>query len=204
MTSLRNAPAATAPATGPDQGRQGPVMTAAKARVGVGAAPLIGQLLALALISIGVVAIRDVLVATGVITGQPWIPTAIAAVDGLTPQPWLVAAAVAAIILGVVVLIAALKPRPRKVVPLTSATGVYLRTGDVATVAQHAAADVDGITHARASATQRAVTVTADTTAPHDLQRAVRAAVTQAVTEALAGLERPPTVKVTLSSIGMS
>lgn len=203
MTSLRHAPAATAPA-GPDQGRQGPVMTAARPRVGVGAAPLIAQLLALALIGLGVIAIRDVLVVTGVLTGQPWIPAAISAVDGLTSQPWLVAVAAAAIVLGVIVLIAAVKPRPRKVVPLTSASGVYLRTGDVAAVAQHAAADVDGITHARVSATAQAVTVTADTTAPSDQHSAVRGAVTQAVNDALTGLERPPSVKVTLSAIGMS
>ena len=61
--------------------------------------------LALVLIALGVIAVRDVLLWTGAITGTPWIINALKYFDGLTPQEWMLPAGIAVAILGVLLVL---------------------------------------------------------------------------------------------------
>jgi len=98
------------------------------------------------------------------------------------------------VLLGLWLLVAALRPRPRTATTVTSETGVFLRPKDVSRLAQTAAEQVDGVLAADVSATRRAVRVRVRGTAAADVSENVRAAVSRR----LSALDSPPTVNVSL------
>lgn len=162
-----------------------PVASAAAARVGAA--------LALGLVALGVVGVRDAAIAAGWIGGTPWVPAAADAVDGLTPSGWMPAAAVFAAVLGVALLGVAVAPRRRVAVPVTAASAVFLRRADVATIAATVARDVPGVLDARATASSRRLVVRCTvTTGDAGLRQRIEAAV---ATE-LAALHRVPAITV--------
>ena len=57
-------------------------LRAAKPPVGVGASPLVAQLIAIALVALGAVGVQALLSQTGAIGQAPWTTTALEAVDG--------------------------------------------------------------------------------------------------------------------------
>jgi hypothetical protein len=92
-------------------------------------------------------------------------------------------------------IITALRPRSRKTLAVTSATGVFLRTRDIARLASAAADDVDGVLSAHSVASRRTVTVTVESDTAGIADR-----VQETVAQRLATLDDPLKVKVRVRS----
>lgn len=172
----------------------------AKAPVGPAPVAVIGVVVAILVTTLGIIAIRDALVAAGAITGSPWLTAAAGALDGLTPAPWFVAVGVVLLLLGLWLVAKALRPRPRSGIALRAETGVFLRPQDVARLASGAAADVDGVLDSTASASTRKLVVRVTTTGDPSTEQQVR----EAVTERLSHLHRGPSVRVQARSEGQA
>lgn len=177
-------------------------MAAAKTPLGPGVISLVGVVLALLVITLGVVAAQTALVAAGALTGSPWLTTSVTAVNGLSPAAWMLPGGIVVALVGLWLVITAVKPRPRTGVALQAATGVFLRPRDIARLAAAAADDVDGVQDARASATRTKVTVHVTTTGANDTtaQGGVADAVKTAVAGRLSALKKP--VRVTVRTPG--
>lgn len=175
-------------------GREPSPMQAAPQKTGSGPIGVVGPLLAVLLLALGALLLRDALVAAGALSGRPWLPAAVDGLDGSTPARWLVPAGIVLALVALWLIVTALRPRSRKTLPLTSRTGVFLHTHDIARLASGAAQDVDGVLHVSSTATRAKVAVTVRATAEDGL----REAVTSAVTERLAPLQSPPRVSVTV------
>jgi len=154
------------------------------------------------LLALGVVGIRDALVAAGAFGGSSWTKNTANAIDGLTARTWMIPAGIGLAVLGLWWLLAALKPRKRTEISLSGTPGAWMRPGDLARLAQPTAENVEGVVSASTSATRRTVTVKATTTARDSAQ--VRTAVTDAVGDRLSALRRAPRVKVKARYIGGS
>ena len=148
--------------------------------------------LAVLLVALGVIVIREALVVAGRVDGEPWIAPVVDSIDGLVPSPLVAAVGVVVALLGLWLVVIALGRRVRTRLDVTSSTGTTIGLNDAARLAASAADEVDRVLSARASATRRAVTVTVTTLEGDDVTDAVRAA----VTERLAPLAQPLTVKV--------
>jgi len=148
--------------------------------------------LAVLLVAAGVLLIREALVAAGTVDAEPWIAPAVDSVDGLAPSALVSVVGVLVALLGLWLVVVALGRRVRTRLDVTSSTGTTIGIGDAARLAASAADEVDRVLSARASATRRSVTVTVTTLEGDDVTDAVRAA----VTERLAPLARPLSVKV--------
>jgi hypothetical protein len=171
------------------------VMRAARQKTGAGRIGVVGPLLAAALTAAGVVLLHDAIAEADSTSGRTWTAAVLDRIDGLTAQWWMVPAGALAALAGLWLIVTALRPRSRKTVAVTSATGVFLRTRDVARLASAAAEDVDGILSARSVAGRRTVTVTvASPTAE------VAEQVRHAVQERLAVLSDPMKVTVRVRS----
>lgn len=151
-------------------------------------------LLALAVIALGAIGIRDALVAAGAFGGTSWTKSAASTIDGLSPQTWMIPAGVALALFGLWWVLAALKPRRRTEIALSGDPGAWIRSGDLARLAQPTAENTDGVVSARVSAGRRRVTVKATTTARDSAE--IRSALADAVQDRLTALQRAPKVKV--------
>lgn len=167
-------------------------MPGARQKTGIGRIGVVGPVLAVLLAALGVVLIRDALITFDVLPGSAWLPAVLDGLNGLTAEWWMVPAGVGIALLGLWLVMTALRPRSRKTVPVTSATGVFLHTRDISRLASDAASEVDGVLSATSSASRRTVTVTVrSTTSP-----GIADAVTDAVNQRLSALETPPQIKV--------
>lgn len=176
-------------------------LAAAKTPIGPGGLSVVGLILALVVLALGVVGVQAALVATGLLSGKPWLTSGIALVNGLRPAGWMPAAGTVMALLGLWLLLLALKPRPRTAVALQAATGVFLRPRDLARLAVATADDVDGVQDAHASASRTTVTLTltttgSDTNTPTSSRDGVTEAVKAAVTQRLSVLDKPVRVRV--------
>ncbi|KRD43745.1 hypothetical protein ASE38_05930 [Cellulomonas sp. Root930] len=148
--------------------------------------------LAAVLVVLGVLVVREALVAAGRVDGEPWIAPVVDSADGVVPSTLVTAVGVVVALLGLWLVVVALGRRVRTRLDVTSSTGATIGVGDAARLAASAADEVDRVLSARASATRRSVTVTVSTLEGDDVSDAVRAA----VTERLAPLAQPLSVKV--------
>ncbi len=181
-----NAPSTTAATSSAD------AMRPAKAPVGVSKVAIAAVVLALLITALGVVAIRDALVAAGALSGEGWLSKAVMQVDGVTPGLWLLPAAAALVLVGLWLVLTALRPRRRTGVALRADTGVYLRPRDISRLSTSAAEGVDGVLDASASATTRSVSVRVTTTGDVETDQKVR----DAVADRLRHLDPVPGVRV--------
>jgi hypothetical protein len=112
----------------------------------------------------------------------------------------MVAAGVVAILVGLVLLAVALRPRPRTALRVQARTGIFIGPKSIARLAVGAAERVNGVDTAQAVATRKRVTVTIRTWSetPDELQEAVA----QAVRNRLSRLAAPPPVRVELDKNG--
>lgn len=204
MTALDTTPApAGAPrAGGPqdggtalDAGGQRTPMRPAKSPTGAGPVGVVGPLLAVLLGGLGVVLLHDALVAAGAMTGS-WLQPATRSLVGVRPAGWMVPAGLVLALLGLWLLLTALRRRTRRTLALDSRTGAFIGTGDLARRASAAAQDVDGVLSASSSATRRTVTVQVTTTGDASIPGAVRDSVTAGVST----LAAPPRVRVRATS----
>lgn len=168
-------------------------LRAGKLPVGNGPVGWIGVVLAVVVTALGVLGIIEALIGAGVIGGRSWIAEAASSSGGLRPARWLVPAGAALILLGLWLLVAALRRRPRRVVALTSATGVYLRTADLARLAEASARRTDGVIDAHAGASRRTISVSVTTTTSQTTDLGTR--VEQAVAHRLQAVAKPPRIR---------
>ncbi len=187
---------------GPDSAAAPVEPTAGRTPTAAPAAAPWAVLLALVVLALGVVGIRDALIAAGAFGGSSWTKNTANAIDGLTARTWMVPAGIGLAVLGLWWLLAALKPRKRTEISLSGTPGAWMRPGDLARLAQPTVENVEGVVSASTSATRRTVTVKATTTARDSAE--VRTAVTEAVGDRLSAVGRAPRVKVKARYIGGS
>lgn len=167
-----------------------------------GAPPAAGVavLLAVLLLALAAVLGRDTLVIAGAVTGRPWTTAALGAVDGLQPQAWMVPVGVVVALVGLWLVVAALRPRPRRDVELGTSGAIWVDRSDTARLAQTAALTADGVLDARASTSRRGVRVRVTTTA-QDTSPVV-ADVRSQVERALSELSPTPSLSIKTSTTG--
>ena len=180
-------------------------VTPAPARLPTGpaAAAVVGVLVPLVLIGAGVVAVRDALIRAGATGGSPLLPRAGRWVAGIAPGSLLLGLSVASVVVGLLLLLLALRRRSRPDLVLDAAVPIHLRPGDVARVAAAAADQVDGVRSASTTATPSRVRVAVQTTGEvQGIADAVTAEVTAAV-RAVRNRRRGsvPTVTTTMRSV---
>lgn len=151
--------------------------------------------MAVLLTAIGLVLLHDAVAASDSRPGRTWIAAIFDAFDGLTAEWWMIPLGLVVALIGVWLIVTALRPRSRKTLAVTSATGIFLRTADVARLASAAADDVDGVLAASSVASRRKVTVTVESDRDQ-----VADLVRDAVTERLSALQKPPPVRVRVRS----
>ncbi len=175
-------------------------MTPARPPVGVGASPLVAQLLALLVVATGVVGVQEAVSRVGLVGGPSWVGSTASALDGLSPPPWLLLAAVVLAVVGLLLLVVALKRRPRKSLTLQAQTGVYLRTGDLAKLVSERLDGLDAASDTSVDVSRRKIQVTVVSIAPQDHNQAVTSAIDERLAPCLAAIESPPRVKVTIKN----
>lgn len=174
-------------------------LPAAKSPAGTGATPLVAQLLSLALVPLGVVAVQHLLVQLGAISGGSWLETTVQAADGVAgDSPVVLGAAIAALVVGVLLLPVALKPRPRRTLALTASSGVHLRRKDLQRVVEAAIDGTDGVTDADVSVGRRRVKVVARSVATSERDTALESTVREQVEKVCAAVDRSPRVTVAI------
>lgn len=170
-------------------------MPAAPQKTGSGPIGVVGPVLAVLLLALAVLLGREAAVGLGWLQGEPWLPSAAQALDGLGAQTWMIAAGIVVALVGLWLLVTALRPRSRKTLPVTAETGVFVHTSDVARLASAAAREVDGVLSAKSSATRSSVAVHVEALSPE-----VSSAVQQQVTDRLRALRSTVRVKVKVST----
>jgi len=152
----------------------------------------VGPVLAVLTIALGLVLVRDALASAGVLPSDGWVLTVLAAMNGQTRTGWALAGGIVAALVGLWLIVIALRRRRRKALWLRKAAGVGIRPRDVARLARVAADDVDGVLDAKATAGLRNVNVDVRTTGDPYTRDRVR----EVVTARLAALAKPPKVSV--------
>ncbi|QEN12033.1 DUF6286 domain-containing protein [Mycolicibacterium sp. ELW1] len=152
--------------------------------------------LAVLLIAVGAVCLRDTAVQAGLVGGEQWLPLAVKAVDGLQPSIIVLAVTIAAGVVGILLTGLAVKPRRATAVPARGDSGgaVYVRLRDVAQAAATAARDVPGVEQVDSTATARKVSLRCVVSVPEIAE--IRHLVARAVRDELQPLARPPRITV--------
>ena len=167
-------------------------LSAAKAPIGPGTITGLGLVWSVLLIAIGVLGVQAALVAAGWLDGTSWLAWVIQQFDELTPQWWMLPAGIVLILLGLWLVLMALRPRPSNAMALTASTGVFVKPADVARIAVAAAEQVDGVEDAKASASRGRVSLRIVGTGSSEIAGEVQ----RAVTERLSALDTPVRVSV--------
>lgn len=135
----------------------------AKQPVAAPAAATAGIVSAIAVTAVGVVGIHDTMQTAGVIGGTSWIGWVADKAEVLLPVDWMIYAGIGAVVVGLLFLIAALKPR-RGTHLAVGVHGVWIRRGDIARLATDTARATNAVTSATSKAKGRSVWVTATAT----------------------------------------
>jgi len=165
------------------------------------AARRIAVLLALIVLIVGVMALREAGVVLGWVHGTPWVGTSVAAVNGLHSRWWMIPAGAGAAVVGGWLMFIALWPRRKTVVAVDAAGSVWMRPRDVARLASHAASSVAGVEVLHAEATRRKVVLYVGLTGA-DSDAAAKGAITAAVGSATEILLPPPRIAVRIGTSG--
>lgn len=174
-------------------------LPAAKSPAGTGASPLVAQLIALAFVALGVVAVQHLLALLGAIRGRSWVESAVTAADGLDGRtPAVLATSVVALVLAVLLLPVALKPRPRRTLALRAASGVHLRRQDLKRVVEAAVDGTDVVSGVDVSVGRKRVKVVARSVAATDRDAELDAAVRGRAERVCSAVDPTPRVDVTV------
>lgn len=195
--STADAAVRTAPA---EQGSA--ALVAGRAPVAAPAAAPVAVLLAVLVMALGVVGVRDALVAAGALGGSLLTARTADAIDGLGPEGWMLPVGVVLALVGMWWVLAALRPRRRTELPLSSHVSVWTRPADVARLATATTDDIPGVTKAGTTATRRRVTVRVQTSLTDTTE--VHEQISEAVTARLSALSTSPRVVVRARSSGGS
>ncbi len=175
--------------------------TAEKARTPKAAPAARGlvYLVALLLLALAGVAIWDILVRTGTVQGTELSASALDWATATDWNPWLVFVGVVAVVVGLLLLFAALKPRRTTHLRANSAASAWLRPVDVARLVSRAAREVPGVISVGTSATRKRITLTVrgGGASAEELRDRIARAVEPVVAESLA---EPPAVVVRVTA----
>ncbi len=152
----------------------------------------LGMLAALLLIGVGVVLVQEALSRWGVV-GASWLGSFLETLDGTRAGTWTVPAGVALVLLGLLVLVVALKPRRRTHVRVAGDADLWMTPAALTALARDAAEGVPGVARVSVGGSRSAVKVRAAAEHPDD----VGPAVDQAVTSRLDGAEVRVSVRTT-------
>ncbi|MHC3000736.1 hypothetical protein [Gordonia sp. GN26] len=119
-------------------------------------AAIAGAVLGLALIGVGVTAIRDIAVQAELLDGQQWSRTAADWIAELSWQDWMWPAAAGLLVVGLALVWIAVKPRQRSHLRLT-APGLWTRPSDLARRCSAAVTELPGVYDADTIVTRRKV-----------------------------------------------
>jgi hypothetical protein len=148
--------------------------------------------LALLVICLGVLLVREALVAAGKVHGSAWLAPLIDRLDGLGPSTLLSIVGGVVALLGLWLIVLGLGRRVQTRLALSSSPSMTIGIADAARLAKSAAEDVDVVLSAKASATRRRVKVSVSTYEGDEVIPAIQAA----VTARLEPLAQPLAVKV--------
>lgn len=177
-----------------------PAQPAAAPPAAAGPARRAGVLLALLLIAAGAVAVYDMLAGLDAIDGPLPVEDALDRIDGLQPQEWMVPAGIVLALAGLWLALSALRPRPRRVLPLRAASGVYATRRAIEHIAVDTATQHPGVIDAHARARRRAVAVRLHT----DGEAATAGEVRGALVDRLDHVEGAPKIRVSTRRAGGS
>ncbi|MET0821245.1 MAG: DUF6286 domain-containing protein [Aeromicrobium sp.] len=147
------------------------------------AASGVALVLGVALVGVAVVSVHDLAVDQGWATDPSWTGSLLDRLDGLTAGAGVVAAGIALTVVGVLVLVAAVKPAPRTHEATPGGADLWVTPHAVRALAVGAAEDTTGVESARARHRRGRLSVTVQSDRP-DADSAVEAS----VRESLAGL----------------
>lgn len=147
--------------------------------------------LAIALLAVAVLAGQASFVALRG-QGTSWFDSLVDSLDGLRPEAWVGVVGALLALIGLWFLWQAIRPRPRTTRRVSAASGIHLRSGDIARWVDATARDVPGVLGASTSVTRRAVRVTVRTTGSPDILSDVR----DEVSRQLGALDQPPALTV--------
>ncbi len=192
-------------AAGPGEARDAALPPQGPEPRGVPAA--VGILLAVgvALLAVAAVCVRELLIHHGVVGGEPWLADASRWIARITWRTWMYYAAPAAVVAGVAVLVAALRPRRRTHVRTRGTVPLWLSPTAVARACSARATGVHAVESARTTATRRTVRVTVTVPErpwdPPPGDAALRELVTEAVRPLAERLDPAPRVAVRIVRI---
>lgn len=181
-------------------------VTPARPPVGIPGVALVSVLLALALLGLGAVLLRELLVSTSVngevlVPGDPWLAPVASSATGIIRSSLTMVVAVAGGLLGLLLVVLALKPRPSPTSRLVgdddAAISFDVDEPGLAALAADAALGVTEVETSRATGSRRrmVVHVCVDPRAGYD-NSAIAGPVSRLVQERLSGLLPPPRVAV--------
>jgi hypothetical protein len=131
----------------------------AKRPAGTAAAVPVGVLAAAATIAAGVVGVRDALQAADVVSGPSWTGWLAGKLEVVKPADWMIPAGIIAVVAGLWILVAAVKPR-RVTHVAVGHDGVWIRRRDIARLAAESAEMVDSVLSATAKSRRRTLRIT--------------------------------------------
>ncbi|GAA3694572.1 DUF6286 domain-containing protein [Gordonia hankookensis] len=133
------------------------------------AATIVGCVIGLLLLGLAVVAVRDLLVQVGWLSGSEWTRDAADGVGDLRWSDWMWPVAVALIVVGLAMIWLAAKPRRRTHLSLKGYEVMWTRRGDLARRCSTAASGLPGVDHATTVVGRRTVKLRVTVTDAADL-----------------------------------
>lgn len=109
----------------------------------------IGIIIALGLVAVGVIAVRDLAVTQGWATGEPWLAEGLRSLDGLEATDGILAVATVAALLGLLLMYAGIRPAARRHVASGEVDQLWSSPSALAEVARSAADRAPGVVSAR-------------------------------------------------------
>ncbi len=157
-------------------------------------AMIVGVFLGLALIGLAAVTMRDLLIHVGWIGSDEWLAAAAQWIQNLSWSAWMWPAAVVSVVVGLWLLVLAVRPRRRTHIGVADFDVVWTRPGDVARRVSAAVSSLPGVEHATTVVGRRKVKVAVIT----DSDDVDLASVEHAVDGVLSGIDRPLRAKISL------
>ncbi len=157
-------------------------------------------LLGLVLCGVSALCIRELIIYHDLVGGDPWLADTSVWIAQLQWRNWMMFAAPGALLIGLLLIVAAVKPRRRTHLRLRAGTDVWLRPTDVARLCSAAAFEDTEVLTATTTVSGRraAVTVTAPEDAFAEISGPVQQRVESRVTATLAELDHPLPVRVSV------
>lgn len=142
----------------------------------------IGILAALLVLALGVVGLQEWLSGIGWVDEDGWVSRVIATLDEQRPEAWMIVVAVPAALIGVWLVLVALKPRSRTHLPAPGGLDLWATPAALAAIAQNAADRQPGVVSAIARPGRRRIDVEVRTDrSPSEVESQVHEAVVQSL-----------------------